>query len=331
MRILFVFTGGTIGSTQRGEVISTDDEKKYKLIEAYKAKYSLDFEYDLVEPYTELSENNTGWHIRTLIGCINENISNGYDGVIVTHGTDTLQYSAAAIGYCFGGNSIPICIASANAPIENQSSNALDNLHGAVSFIKQRCGKGAFVVYRNSSAETVAVHRATRLIASNAYSDEVMSLSGSIYGSFNKKFDFVKNPSYHEIEDETEPLSADKLKDLSEEIAIVEPYVGMKYPSIDDGVKYVLLNTYHSGTVNTKSREAIEFFELAREKGVKIYATGVSGGAIYSSADSFKTLGIIPVESMSPISVYIKMWLISSLGKNTEELLGMSICGDISI
>ena len=70
MRILFVFTGGTIGSTQRGEVISTDDEKKYKLIEAYKAKHSLDFEYDLVEPYTELSENNTGWHIRMLIGCI---------------------------------------------------------------------------------------------------------------------------------------------------------------------------------------------------------------------------------------------------------------------
>ena len=330
MKILFVFTGGTIGSTQTGAVISTDSEKKYKLIDAYGEKYGIDFEYDFVEPYTELSENNTGWHIRTLVGCIKENISNEYDGVIVTHGTDTLQYSAAAIGYCFGISSLPICIVSANAPIESQSSNALDNLHGAVSFIREGCGRGAFVVYRNSSSETIFVHRATRLIASNAYSDEVISVGGMIYGLFNEKNDFVKNPAYHEAGDEAEPLNVYALRDVSEDIVLIDPYVGMRYPAIDDGVKYVLLNTYHSGTLNTKSREAIEFFDSARKKGVKIYASGASNGAIYSSAESFAALGITPIRSLSPIAAYVKLWLISSLGKNTEELLDASIGGDVA-
>ena len=75
MKLLFVFTGGTIGSTQNGDVISSDAEKSYKIIDAYNARYGIDFEYDTVEPYTELSENNTGWHIKKLVGCLTDNAS----------------------------------------------------------------------------------------------------------------------------------------------------------------------------------------------------------------------------------------------------------------
>jgi len=96
MKILFIFTGGTIGSTLKdGNVIATDEKKSYKIIEAYGKKYTIDFEYDVCEPYTELSENNTGEHIRMLSTCIRSKLDCGYDGIIITHGTDTLQYSAA--------------------------------------------------------------------------------------------------------------------------------------------------------------------------------------------------------------------------------------------
>ena len=108
MKLLFVFTGGTIGSTQKGNVISADSDKPYKLIKAYDEKYRIDFDYDVIEPYTELSENNTGWHISRLVECIKQNLNKNYDGIIVTHGTDTLQYTAAAVGYSFGVSSLPI-------------------------------------------------------------------------------------------------------------------------------------------------------------------------------------------------------------------------------
>ena len=58
MRILFVFTGGTIGSTLSGDIISTDEGKSYRIIEAYRERFGIDFEYDMLEPYTALSENN---------------------------------------------------------------------------------------------------------------------------------------------------------------------------------------------------------------------------------------------------------------------------------
>ena len=329
MKLLFVFTGGTIGSTQNGNVISADAEKSYRIIDAYKKRYEIDFEYDTAEPYTELSENNTGWHIKRLVSCIKENVNRGYDGIIVTHGTDTLQYSAAAIGYCLGVNTLPICVVSANHPIENENSNAMDNLHGAISFIKQRCGRGAFVVYRNANSDITRVHRATRLIGPKSYSDDVSSVRSIVYGCFDKDFNFKRNNDYFEKEDECAPLDVSKLEEESRKIAIINSYPAMLYPQISESVRYVILNTYHSGTLNTKSQSTVEFLKSAQSKGVTVYATGISDGAQYSSAQAFNELGIIPIKNLSPVSAYVKLWLLSSMKKDLTELMQKSICGDI--
>lgn len=329
MRLLFVFTGGTIGSTQNGDVISADAEKAYKIIDAYKGKYGIDFEYDTVEPYTELSENNTGRHIKRLVSCIKENLNSGYDGIIVTHGTDTLQYSAAAIGYCVGLNSVPICMVSANYPIENEDSNAMDNLHGAISLIKQNGGRGVFVIYRNANSEIVRVHRATRLIGPKAYSDDASSVRGVVYGCFDKDFNFKRNNEYFERADESEPLDVSALEDESREIVIINSYPAMLYPQIPEGVKYVILNTYHSGTLNTKSQSTAEFLKSMGARGITVYATGVSDGAQYESARAFDELSIVPIKNLSPIAAYVKLWLLSAMKKDPTKLMQASIGGDI--
>lgn len=329
MKLLFIFTGGTIGSTQSGDFISVDKNKSYLIIETYRKYYEIDFEYDVLEPYTELSEYNSGWHIRNLVSCVKENVNKGYDGIIVAHGSDTLQYSAAAIGYCIGKNSLPICLVAANSPIENPMSNALDNLHGAISFIKQGVGSGAFVIYRNANSDTVQVHRATRLIASKAYSDDVESVGGVAYGSFDVQFNFMKNMKYTEKDDEALALDESCLGDFSHSVMILPSYPAMIYPEISDGVQYVILNTYHSGTLNTRSQCLIDFLKRAREKNVKAYATGISHGAQYSSAEAFEMLGIEPIKNISPISAYVKLWLIASMKKAPAELISKSICGDV--
>ena len=164
MRILFIFTGGTIGSTLSGDVISTDSTKSYRIIEAYRERWGIDFDYDMIEPYTALSENNTGDTIRGLCTCVKQHITDGYDGIIVTHGTDTLQYSTAALGYTLGLDTVPVCVVSSNRPIEHERANALDNMHAAISFIRGGYGRGCFAFYRNDDSSITCVHRATRMI-----------------------------------------------------------------------------------------------------------------------------------------------------------------------
>lgn len=329
MKILFIFTGGTIGSTKFGDVIQADTKKTKTLIDEYDCKYGIGFEYDVVEPYTELSENCTGEHLYRLLSCVHNGLSLNYDGIIVTHGTDTLAYSSSAIGYSVGQSSVPVCIVSGNYPIEDERSNAIENLHGAVLFISKKCGQGAFVFYRNGLNGVVCVHRATRLLASKAFSDDVNSAYDCEYGSFDKTFKFIKNACYAEKKDEMLPLKFDLIEKNNHGITCVSPIVGATYPSIDKDVKYILLGTYHSGTLNTKSKEATDFFEDARKKGIIVFATGIYNGAEYESATHFSKLGIIPVKNISPIAVYVKLWLLSSNGISAEQFIQKSLSGDV--
>lgn len=99
MKILVVFTGGTIGCVRKGEVLSPDNEQKYMLTQMYLDRYG-NVDFDTAEPYTVLSENLEGGHMNRLADCLQSYDLNSYDGVVVTHGTDTLQYTSAFLAYC---------------------------------------------------------------------------------------------------------------------------------------------------------------------------------------------------------------------------------------
>lgn len=49
MKILVVFTGGTIGCMRKGEVLSPDNEQKYMLTQMYLDRYG-DVDFDTAEP-----------------------------------------------------------------------------------------------------------------------------------------------------------------------------------------------------------------------------------------------------------------------------------------
>ena len=325
LKILFIFTGGTIGSTDEGGVRSVDGGKPYKIIEAYRGRFGIDFEYDVAEPFCELSENLTGEHIKEIVRAVKAGLALDYDGIILSHGTDTLQYSAAAIGFALGQNTAPVCIISANAPIESEMSNGLINLRAAVEFIRCGAGRGVFSIYAN--CDKILAHRGTRLAPPIPFSDRAESIFEAEYGSFDGKLLFTKNPKYKEASDKILPLSAEGLSCAAEDILVLTPYVGMRYPDLY-GVKYVIMNTYHSGTLDVKSAAAREFYRLARECGARVFAVGVLEGLDYSSTAEYSELGILPLKNISPIAAYMKLWLLSSAGRSPEELL-LPLSGDL--
>ncbi|MDE5995625.1 MAG: asparaginase [Eubacterium sp.] len=99
MKILVMFTGGTIGCSSNEGVISPNEENTKLLLELYKKEYEKNVDFEIAEPYYKLSENNTGKTLERLISAVCDAVKKNYSGIIVTHGTDTLQYSAAALSY----------------------------------------------------------------------------------------------------------------------------------------------------------------------------------------------------------------------------------------
>lgn len=101
-KILVILTGGTIGSKVEGKIINTTAASSYRLLQLYNEKYADDTEFEVIQPINILSENLTPVEWGVLCNCLLELNFEKYQGIIITHGSDTLSYTSALIGTMFG-------------------------------------------------------------------------------------------------------------------------------------------------------------------------------------------------------------------------------------
>lgn len=308
MKILVVFTGGTISCSADGEVLHTDKSNSFLLLDMYK-RIDKCVEFATEMPYTILSENLCGKNLNALCECIRNYDTDGLDGIIVTHGTDTLQYTSAFLGYTFSNSRIPIVMVSANYPLADKRSNGFANFCTAVSFIKSCRGRGVYVAYKNKD-KVPEIHRGTRVIAHTAYCDDVMSVF-NLWCYRLENGIFVKNPCYREQADEISLENSvydDKL------VYKLMVYPDMPYPELDGNVKAVLFEGYHSGTLATDDERFVAFCKNADRMGIPLFLTGATEGFEYESKLAFDRLKINVLPPASPIAMYVKLRLIDEIG-----------------
>ena len=345
MKILVIFTGGTIGSVVSENCISPDFGQPYKLIEEYyKQKISEKYRdiFDTCVPYTLLSEDLTGEYLAKLGACIKENLNKDYDGIIVAHGTDTLQYSAVMTGYLTGGASIPVVFVSSNYVLEDKRANGLDNFSCAVDFIAGRNGKGTFVAYRNMDG-VVYIHRATRVLPHLPYSDEVYSIANQYYGKFTKHVhgEGVQEEILEEADEWRYEANAEycvKEEDCgvfeqlpqawNSGILRIYPYPGMEYPDFSENVRAVLLDTYHSGTLCSVTPHMSVFFEEAKKRNIPVFIAGANTETDYASFQIFEQKNVQVLRNLSPIAAYMKLWLVLESGEEVSAVMKKSLAED---
>ena len=136
MKILTVLTGGTISCSESDGVLSPDSGNGKYLLDAA-ARAGVRAEFVTTQPYLVLSENLGAEHLKALRACILSRLGEGFDGIIVTHGTDTLPTTAAYLDYVLGAAGLPIALVSANYPLRDPRSNGLANFSAAVALIRR--------------------------------------------------------------------------------------------------------------------------------------------------------------------------------------------------
>ena len=124
-RILFVATGGTIASemTAFGLKPGVSAEALLQAVPAIAGLCDVDSEqlYDLDS--TDIGPE----HWLGIARVIREN-DTGYDGFVISHGTDTMAYSAAALSYLIQGSVKPIIFTGAQKPIGFDTTDSRVNL-----------------------------------------------------------------------------------------------------------------------------------------------------------------------------------------------------------
>jgi glutamyl-tRNA(Gln) amidotransferase subunit D len=111
---------------------------------------------------TILSENMTPAIWRELARAVHAEIKAGSSGVIVTHGTDTMAYSAAALSFMID-TPVPIVFVGSQRSADRPSSDNAMNAVCAAAAAKSDLGEVAVVMHATTNDDLCAIHRGTRV------------------------------------------------------------------------------------------------------------------------------------------------------------------------
>jgi len=127
-KILMLGTGGTIASEMTPDGLSPELTPAQLL--RYVPGISEIAEVDCLELFNIDSTNMTPSHWVAVARALRENYDR-YDGFVISHGTDTMAYTAAALSYLVQGAQKPIVLTGAQKPINYDSTDSKLNLMDA--------------------------------------------------------------------------------------------------------------------------------------------------------------------------------------------------------
>jgi len=127
-KILMLGTGGTIACvpSENGLVPALDGKTLVKMVPELAGLCHIDYKQILNLD----SSNIAPKHWQIIANALAENYDN-YDGFVITHGTDTMAYSAAALSWMVQGCKKPVVFTGAQLPITAQSTDAKENVYNA--------------------------------------------------------------------------------------------------------------------------------------------------------------------------------------------------------
>ena len=329
-KILTVFTGGTVGSDTKNAVINVDDSVSPSLIDTFCKRFNLDVDFDIVSPYTILSENLLASHWEslhaTIIGCD----LTQYKGIIITHGTDTLPYSTSAFSYLLCGIDLPVVFISDNYVISHPLSNAADNFANAVHFILNSGLCGVYNIFKNSAEQNV-VHLGTRLTESDPVCDQFNSYRSIDFGHMDGyKFIHNDNP-LNPNTDKIKAVCCDYNKSpvaFDNSILYISPFPGLDYNMFNfenSRPAAVLHRLYHSSTacVAHGHHSLINFTEKCRSLGIDVYFLDCRhfyDNDVYESCKQLKLSSALPLTGISVESALAKLWIAYNQKPTDQQL-----------
>ncbi|SFR71614.1 asparaginase [Anaeromicropila populeti] len=314
-RILIIMTGGTISSIKKENILNVDDEVTLELLIDYRKRFGDSQKFDIVKLMNILSENFSPAKWEEVVEAVLQGIEKGYEGIIITHGSDTLSYTAAFLGTLFANVKVPIMLVAANYSLEDKRSNGFANFISAVHFIHQRLMTGVFVAYQNNRGEN-EIFPGVKIMESDPYFDQFRSIDGKALGC-------IKNGEFQpdlwclkKWKAETEWNKENSLgNDLSKAFLYQNKVILLKmYPGIDfsmiqirGNVKAVILWLYHSATGPIEKESGLlEFLLHCKEKRIVVYGVSFKhqDGAFYASTKKLIELSLKPLCNVSIETAY---------------------------
>ncbi|MEM3136830.1 MAG: Glu-tRNA(Gln) amidotransferase subunit GatD [Candidatus Nitrosotenuis sp.] len=324
-KILLLSTGGTIASRVDYRTGSVTPALSAQELNASVPELSEIANIDAEVLFSEYSENLTPDHWLKIAQKLDSLAKSDYAGILVAHGTDTMQYTAAYLSFALAGFPKPIVLVGSQRSSDRPSSDAAINLIYAAKFIVSSKTNGVFVAMHNSESDNdVACHLGTRVRKNHTSKRNAFETIGAKPAFVVYEDKIIQNfyEPYFKQEQYTPKIGIDT------KAALVKYYPGYDPVLIEDllnhGYKAIIFEGTGLGHIGRTMYDAVK---KARQKGVFVGMTsqcleGRVNMAIYESGRDLLQLGIVPLSDMIPETALVKaMWALSSQNDIKEIML----------
>jgi glutamyl-tRNA(Gln) amidotransferase subunit D len=267
-----------------------------------------------------------------------QRIEEGVDGVVIAHGTDTMGYTSAALGFALQNLPVPVILVGAQRSSDRPSSDAATNLIGAV----KAAGEGPFAevglaMHESTSDIATVVHRGTKVRKCHTSRRDTFKPINGFPLARIQNLQIIMLPGNYQKRDRTRKLTL-KPK-FCEKVALVKFHPGLDPAVIDfyveRGFKGILLEGSGLGHVSKFCFEAIK---RATAKGVVVALAsqciwGRVDMDVYDTGRDLQSFGVVPLEDMFPETGLVKlMWALGQTDdpKEAIKLLKTSVAGEFS-
>lgn len=283
---------------------------------------------------TILSENMNQSIWQECARTIYNEINSGAKGIIVTHGTDTMAFSAAAISFMVK-TPVPIVFVGSQRSADRPSSdNLMNGLCSAVAATSD-LGEVAVVMHGTSSDDVCHIHRGTRVRKMHTSRRDAFESPGyPVLGTVGYP-DLSLNLSPHAIRRGTvkEPELFDTME---EKVGLLTFYPGMNPEMIYAYSAYRGLVIAGTGLGHTSS-DCIQAIQYLNEEGIPVVMTsqclhGRVCDRVYDTGRDLLDSGVIEGEDMLPETAFVKLsWVLgqTTAPEEIREMMQKNIAGEL--
>ena len=327
--ILLLTTGGTIACVNTSNGLTPGISGEWLLNKIPKIKLLCNVTVQEVLNVDSSNMSSDDWV--TIARAVFEGLKD-YDGIVVTHGTDTMAYTTSIISYMVSNVNKPVVFTGSQLPIMNEGSDAAKNLYQAFQVATSEY-KGLCLVFNSK------IIKGTRAFKIHSLDkDAFVSCNDSYLGKI-KCGQVVLEDIYEEESSDTELNDS-----ICDEVFLLKLIPGIKSSIADyvvnEGYKGIIVEAFGLGGIPSEYNNLL----LKLKKMSQIYKIPVivvsqcvydgTDLNVYSVGVKAEQAGLISGRDMTTEAAVTKlMWALgqTSVYSEIKKIMETNICGEINI
>lgn len=310
-KILFLTTGGTIACAQSEEGLAPSLTSEDLLFYLGNATQNIEI---VCEDLLKLDSSNMQPEEWIVIAKRIYEVAKEVDGIVLTHGTDTMAYTASALSFMIQGLPIPVILTGSQLPLTHPLSDGVDNIRVAFAAAQSDL-KGIYIAFDRK------IMLGSRCVKVRTMGfDAFESVNAEVAGIVDARGLHLQEHVLAKVQ--TELCLEDK---LCKDVMLIKLIPGMN-PDIfdlllDQNYRGIVIEAFGAGGINFIRRDLISKLEKMVNHGISVVVCSQclyenSDFTIYETGQKALKHGVIQGFDMTSEACVAKlMW---ALGKSKD-------------